>query len=189
MSSIAVTASASGAGVITLQAPVTPTSRTITLPDATGTLLSTATPGVPIGGPAFSAQIATSQSITTGVSTKVAFNSKVFDTNTNYDAALFRFTPSVAGYYFINASVLFGSMAGVQSISIYKNGVRYLSGDVTTATGSNNVRNSSLIYCSGAADYIEIYAYQNSGSSISLIGTSTATGICEFSATMVRSAT
>ena len=38
MSSIAVTASASGAGVITLQAPITATNRTITLPDATGTV-------------------------------------------------------------------------------------------------------------------------------------------------------
>ena len=41
MSSIAVTASASGAGVITLQAPITATNRTITLPDATGTVVST----------------------------------------------------------------------------------------------------------------------------------------------------
>jgi hypothetical protein len=38
MSSIAVTASATGAGVITLAAPVTNTNRTITLPDATGTV-------------------------------------------------------------------------------------------------------------------------------------------------------
>lgn len=38
MSSIAVTASATGAGVITLAAPVTATNRTITLPDATGTV-------------------------------------------------------------------------------------------------------------------------------------------------------
>jgi hypothetical protein len=43
MSNIVVSASATGAGVITLAAPVTATNRTITLPDATGTLLSTAT--------------------------------------------------------------------------------------------------------------------------------------------------
>ena len=38
MSSIAVTASASGTGVVSLQAPVTSTNRTITLPDSTGTI-------------------------------------------------------------------------------------------------------------------------------------------------------
>ena len=42
MSSIAVTGSASGTGVVSLLAPVTNTNRTLTLPDATGTVLSTA---------------------------------------------------------------------------------------------------------------------------------------------------
>ena len=40
MSSIAVTASASGAGVITLQAPITATNRILTLPDSTGVVLN-----------------------------------------------------------------------------------------------------------------------------------------------------
>jgi hypothetical protein len=40
MSSIAVTASATGAGVITLAAPVTATNRTITLPDVTATVIT-----------------------------------------------------------------------------------------------------------------------------------------------------
>jgi hypothetical protein len=39
MSSIAVTASATGTGVVSLVAPVTNTNRTLTLPDATGTVL------------------------------------------------------------------------------------------------------------------------------------------------------
>jgi len=42
MSSIAVTGSASGTGVVSLLAPVTNTNQTLTLPDATGTVLSTA---------------------------------------------------------------------------------------------------------------------------------------------------
>jgi hypothetical protein len=50
MSSIAITSSATGTGVITLAAPVTATNRTITLPDATGTLLiSSTTSGFPAG--------------------------------------------------------------------------------------------------------------------------------------------
>ena len=47
MSSIAVTASATGTGVVTLVAPVTNTNQTITFPDATGTLQVS---GAPISG-------------------------------------------------------------------------------------------------------------------------------------------
>jgi len=43
MSSIAVTASATGTGTVSLVAPVTNTNQTLTLPDATATLLSNAT--------------------------------------------------------------------------------------------------------------------------------------------------
>ena len=50
MSSIAVTASASGTGTVSLVAPVTNTNRTITLPDNTGTMLTNATTtGFPAG--------------------------------------------------------------------------------------------------------------------------------------------
>ena len=50
MSSIAVTGSATGTGVISLLAPVTNTNRTLTLPDATGTVLTSATTtGFPAG--------------------------------------------------------------------------------------------------------------------------------------------
>lgn len=50
MSSIAVTGSASGTGVVSLLAPITNTDRTITLPDATGTVLTSATTtGFPAG--------------------------------------------------------------------------------------------------------------------------------------------
>ena len=63
MSSIAVTASATGTGVVSLVAPVTNTNRTITLPDVTGTVLTTATAGVPINGPAFSAYQSSSQTL------------------------------------------------------------------------------------------------------------------------------
>ena len=50
MSSIAVTASATGTGTVSLVAPVTNTNRTLTLPDATGTVLTNATTtGFPAG--------------------------------------------------------------------------------------------------------------------------------------------
>ena len=45
MSAIAIQSSASGAGTLTIAAPITATNRTLTLPDETGTLISTSTPG------------------------------------------------------------------------------------------------------------------------------------------------
>lgn len=45
MSAIAITSSGSGAGTLSIAAPITATNRTLTLPDETGTLISTATPG------------------------------------------------------------------------------------------------------------------------------------------------
>ena len=50
MSSIAVQGGATGSGTVTLLAPITNTNRTLTLPDATGTVLSSATTtGFPAG--------------------------------------------------------------------------------------------------------------------------------------------
>ena len=45
MSAIAITSSGSGAGTLSIAAPITATNRTLTLPDETGTLISTSTPG------------------------------------------------------------------------------------------------------------------------------------------------
>jgi hypothetical protein len=50
MSAVQIQGSASGAGTLTIAAPITATNRTLTLPDATGTLLSSATTtGFPAG--------------------------------------------------------------------------------------------------------------------------------------------
>lgn len=49
MSRVAISASATGTGTVTLAAPITNTDRTITLPDASGTLATTETAGFPSG--------------------------------------------------------------------------------------------------------------------------------------------
>ena len=57
------------------------------------------------GGPAFSVQMGSTQSISSGTYTKLQFNTKNYDTNNNFDATTnYRFTPTVAGYYQINFS-------------------------------------------------------------------------------------
>jgi len=139
-------------------------------------------------GPAFMAYGSAGQSIASGVFTKIAFNTKTtpgFDTNSNYDAATnYRFTPTVGGYYQINANIFTSSSAaGLAFIVIYKNGSAYVYGNVVPNTNGGYITANGLVYCNGSTDYIEIYAYQNSGVSLSF-GSSTSN--FQFSGSMVR---
>ena len=184
-------------GTITLQAPAVSGSTTLTLPATSGTVLTTASTavvtqamlatGVAGNGPAFFAYSTTNQ---TGLSNasfnKVQFNTELFDTNNNYDNTTnYRFTPTVAGYYQINASVNFdGSTALTRGlIIIYKNGSPYARGtDIPSAV--NTIVMSSLVQCNGTTDYIEIYGFVT-GTGLQFRGADVAS--C-FSASLVRSA-
>jgi hypothetical protein len=180
---------ASSAGVITLAAPVTATNRTLTLPDSTGTLLSTATPGVPIGGPAFSAyKNSGAQSVTSAVFTKITFDTELFDTNNNFASSAF--TPSVAGFYQVTAGISTSSSSSISRVLlvIYKNGaVLYTIQDLSIA--SFRYSGSCLIQFNGTTDVIEIYAYIV-GTGIVVESSTGGTGYNTwFQAALVRSAT
>ena len=155
------------------------------LPDAT-VIQADLAAGVAGNGPAFSAYQSSAQTISTATATKVQFNSEDFDTNSNYDNVTnYRFTPTVAGYYQVNASISF-AISGAQAIYIYKNGALYKA--VSSPASAVGVVNyiGALISMNGSADYLEIYCYQSSGGSASL--TVSPTAYNSFSASMVRSA-
>ena len=191
MSAISLQGNASGTGTLTIAAPSTNTNRTLTLPDNTGTLLSTGSTFAGTG-PAFSAYLSADQTVTTSVATKVAFNTEVFDTASAYDNATnYRFTPLVSGYYQVNSTV---STTGTttQSVyinSIYKNGVVYRNGVQTaitfSATGTNGFSVSDLIFMNGTTDYLEIYCRIDGTGTMKFISGAAQSS---FSAAMVRSA-
>jgi len=134
--------------------------------------------------PAFRAYRNGNQTISAATTTKVAFNAENFDTNNNYDPTTnFRFTPTVAGYYQVNSTVSFTTGAG--QISLFKNGSRYLTGVEVTYNASlgGHIPINDLVYLNGSTDYVEIYVYLTSGTTISSDDTNTV-----FSASMVRSA-
>ena len=170
MSLLAVQGGATGTGTVTLLAPVTNTNRTLTLPDATGTVLSTATAGVPVNGPAFSAY-SSNQAIANNTFTKLACSSEVFDTNSNYDNATnYRFTPTIAGYYQINGHVALAAASGIVAVSIFKNGVNFYAGSSAALNAGYTQANvSGVVYLDGSTDYVELYTFQNSGGSINTI--------------------
>lgn len=186
---MAITINGSGpvAGVTTLGM----TSGTITglsaggLPDATITQAEIATP-VAGTGPAFSAYKASgNQSVANGTWTKLQFNTEYFDTNNNFDNVTnYRFTPSVAGYYFIQGSVNYNpATSNAGFVAIYKNGNQTTIGNnAAFAASVYTVMNcSGMIYMNGMTDYLECYCYQASGSSLTALA-------YQFSGALVRAA-
>jgi len=163
-------------GVLTLQSG----SNTATMPAATGTVM------VSGNMPAFSAYSNGGTSVTTATQTKLAFDTKVFDTANCYDTTNYRFKPTVAGYYQINAATRFGSMSATQCyLSIYVSGSRVANGfGGGVSSGYVWPGASAIVYCNGSTDYVEIYAYQTSGSTQSTDYTS----IYQFSGSLVRTA-
>ena len=189
MSLIALQGGATGTGTVTLLAPVTNTNRTINLPDSNGTIVTSATAGVPINGPAFSAYLSANQSIANSTNTKVQCNTEEFDTNSNYDNATnFRFTPTIAGYYQVSAfaTMSAATTTGQSNIALYKNGSQFKNGaQVSNGTSGFGMPLSTLISMNGSTDYLEIYVFQNTGSSQNLNGNVSST---YFQAALIRSA-
>jgi len=140
-------------------------------------------------GPAFRANTVTAQTITNSTFTKVAYNVEEFDTNSNYDHITnYRFTPTVAGYYQINANAsLGGATIGYVQCALYKNGSVNTSGSSVpnNNTVGGKISASSLVYLNGSTDYVEFYVWQNQGTSTNL---QTATGDNTFSGSLVRAA-
>ena len=131
-------------------------------------------------GPAFSAYLAANGgSVANATFTKCLFDTELWDTNNNYTSS--KFTPTVEGYYQINAShQTSGNAPGF--ISIRKNGNEYKRGFWTT-TNAANFTVSGLVYCNGSTDYVEIYIYQTSGGTVTPQG---GAGITWFDGSFVR---
>jgi hypothetical protein len=152
---IAISGATSGA--VTLSVPAVAGSNTVTIAAQTGTLNA--------AGPAFSVYRNGTQTITSGVVTKLQLNTEVFDTNNNFDSTTnYRFTPTIAGYYQINGAVLveFSSSNGFISFcSVFKNGSEYNRGAMYYAAAGGQIAQGStvatVVYFNGSTDYIELY--------------------------------
>jgi hypothetical protein len=137
-----------------------------------------------VGAPAFSAYANAGTSLTNGAFTKISFQVEDYDTNNNFASS--RFTPTVAGYYQISAAAnIVGGTTAELSIAVYKNGSGHRQGsDFITAGTQYSQSLSTLVYCNGSTDYIEIYVY------IATASKSTGTGDNSvwFNGAMIRSA-
>lgn len=119
-------------------------------------------PTMTSGGPAFRAVLgANGATLSVGTPTKVAVNSETFDTDNCFDTTNNRFQPTVAGYYQINASILFygSGTSNVCYAAIYKNGSFYSGATAIyyVGNGTSNAVLSDEVYLNGTTDYVELY--------------------------------
>ena len=161
MSAVQIQGNAAGTGTLTIAAPNTNTNQTLTLPDNTGTLLSTGSTFAGTG-PAFSAYANGTTTLSNSNFTKVLLATEVFDTNSNFASS--RFTPTVAGYYQIEGTVgvdLTATASSVTLSSLFFNGSRYRDGSLSSINNAQGGWStvSSVIYCNGSTDYVELYVY------------------------------
>jgi len=201
-------------GTTTVTATAVAGTTTLTLPAATDTLVGKATTdtltnktinasqlvdasitqaklgtNVAGTGPTLSYYASTTTTLSQSVFTKIGLQTSVFDTTSGMFASS-RFTPTVAGYYQINAAIAFGTSAVAQqdAIAIYKNGSSYQIGNYIPDTGNLGLRAvmSTIVYCNGSTDYIELYGIYNAGPATQAI--STGSGNTWFNACLIRGA-
>lgn len=115
--------------------------------------------------PAFRAESSAAQAISASTWTAcVNFtdsgSSLRFDSDNCMGAS--RFTPNVAGWYYISGEVNVPSSGNI-GVSIWRNGVAFaqhnFNGGAATFTGSHSI--SAMIYFNGTTDYVELVAFTN----------------------------
>ena len=130
----------------------------------------------------FQAYSNSNQDLASNVHTQVQLDQKLFDQDNYFNTSTYRFTPQVAGIYFIETQITWRTASAGQNsyylARIYKNGQVYqenagapyltgsaepqVRGQLSHTEGSGNessIRASSLVHFNGSTDYIELYGY------------------------------
>jgi hypothetical protein len=182
MSRITLSGNASGTGNFTLASPNSSTDRTLTLPDNTGTVLTTASTVIQKAMPAFRAYKTSAQTISNSTFTKVSLQAESFDVTNAFDSATnYRFQPTVAGYYQANATLQFEATSSLSRtiLTIRLNGVegsgygRNVDLSVPSGLAFSMISGSGLFYLNGSTDYLELWAWA-SGSGTLTVGSNDA---------------
>jgi len=99
--------------------------------------------------------------------TKVTFGTEVFDTDNKYASS--RFTPTIAGKYFMYTRLSFNNSTDFDDLRLhfYKNGSRY-SGAVMRHEYLDQIYLYDVIELD-SDDYVEVYVYQASGAASNLL--------------------
>ena len=163
--------SSNGSGTFTSNLPASApnvSTATGTLPIANGgTGAATLSAAGLANTPAFSAyKDSADQSLSGGGDVKVQYETEIFDSNGKYDTSNYRFTPTVAGKYFLMASAYVDTTGGVGTLTIA--GLKIKKNGTTASKQRSNFDNNSIrtmtqqISCIldlDADDYVEAFAH------------------------------
>lgn len=99
--------------------------------------------------------------------TKIPLDVEAWDSNNNFDVSLYRFTPTIAGYYRINARANYFPNGGTNFfVSIFQNGSELFRGtNVINLAEFAGASVNCIVYANGSTDYFELFVFQTSGSS------------------------
>jgi len=126
-----------------------------------------------INYPAFEARLGSDQTFSDQATVKVTFDTESFDTDNCYDNSTnYRFTPTVAGKYFVYTELSLDGSGSGNNLSdcrpyFYKNGSSVKS--QLFVLGNNPLSNIPLkidqvIDMNGTTDYLEVYVFTNTSS-------------------------
>ena len=172
----------SSSGYTAIDAPASAGSNTLVLPtsngsanqvlktDGSGNLAWVAQTAAAANTPAFQVHkggdSGSHQNISNATNTKVTWSHEYLDTDNCF--ASDKFTPTQAGWYFFNVSLLinFGEAEDEYgTVMLYKNGSSIFEARRVEGTGtmSQALHYNFMAQANGSGDYFEIYVYQNSG--------------------------
>jgi len=138
--------------------------------------------------PAFNGALArntSSQSIPNATWTAVVMNSEIFDSSTYWDTgANTRFTIPTTGKYSISAQALSTSTGSSCYVAVYKNGSAFFQLNTTNNPNGQTVGGTTITNLT-AADYIQLYVFQNQGSAATYYGDTGDTGAMQWSITFL----
>ena len=125
--------------------------------------------------PSFLSFLTSNQSLSNDTATTIICNSIIFETtNSGYDTSTGRFTPTVAGKYFLYANLHFTGMSDGNDVELefQKNGARTNLIRRDSNANEQSIFSSFALDLNGTGDYATVVGKQNSGSSKNVEGIS-----------------
>ncbi len=116
--------------------------------------------------PYFYGELSSTQDVSNGSSTKAQLNNIILDSASGWNSSNYRYTPGVAGKYFISGSVQSRSSSNNNmawnTAKIYISGTEYEVAHFSTANTQSNYINTScsnvsVIRTLSDSDYVELY--------------------------------
>ena len=150
------------------------TSGQVLTSQGSGSAVQWATPsaGGAAAGNFFRARMSGGYNTSNNTQGQIVFQSEDFDIGGRYNTGNGLFTPNIAGYYFVDASLQFSNSTGNYNFrsSIFKNNSEYCFNQMWNdgSNGENHNKVSSIVYLNGSSDYIAIKAWQQSGGNLTV---------------------